>query len=1037
MASYIPNITDNTQQIPVAATMPQSNYQFLQTQMDKANAMYESGLQEVKSGYASIVNAPVTGIEANERKQKYIQQAQNKLRTLSSKDLSLPQNVAQAETAYAPFWEDDLLVTNSAYTRKIGKENSQLDSWLYSTDEETRRLYSDHNRQALQKVSGILAGTPMTKEAYNRLSLEMQEARAIPYYDIDKEIEESWKNTYGVGVDKGVGYTVTNGAGMMTAYNGPKSFDAYKTWYISQLGEKYAPQLRQQAWVETQNRREQIMAENPTITDPKQVDRLLAKDRMREIQEAYMSNINSYSNLISDYDKRINDLNIHKAAQGGNLSPSEQMEYDYLSAQMQGYIALKSELETETNSNYTEVIDGKANPNYFKTLTDIADNPVGYISKIKVNEMASTWAKGRSSITGPPKIEVNPIVEKERQWLKEDRDFSISQANLRIETAKLQLKAQELDDNLLIHAGIKNRFTGERDPRFGSKGWMGGTDNTTGLPVGLDANIADETTQVDHLQKYIKVQQDLQRPLDEAINETLDIKNPTGFGTTVLGDHGVGLNDAEMNHFSNYMKKLYKDDKTTPNEKEKIALDKVVSAMLKEGTISSSSSIKGAISLQNALAEYGNKKVATGLADLKADEAQTVRIQFARHRDNIKQLTSQYLGGKEKFDKEVLEKASKDDRFNKLLVEDEDDNGKKIKRIVEPRDIEKILPKDIYAVDENGEQIKFDKKLFAQNYLANNVKDYVNLKGEKVIEMEGIKYIIPYIPFNTKAEKNFNDFGKSIWAIYNKHGNPKDINTLRSRLVGELSGSVKYDKGILYKGLNLDPNDADTDKAEFTRGKIKQLAPIGNTTRFHIYENGSNTPTYLTNMKNGASTVEQIRGVLSSDDEQKKWIANVDFVREAGKVGITFKKDLTKSEDKQPVFAGKTVWVESTPTMKQQLMSWIPNTTISGPLITVAEGATYTSPTSLSTDGYEGTITPIEEGPDGKPTAVVVNVKYKDPKTNTIKRSRDVGYLVGPNANSMTEIWNKYQNFLNMITTNQQIASRVSSQEIAASSPAK
>lgn len=1075
MASYIPNITDNSQQIPVAATMPQSNYQFLQTQMDKANAMYESGLQEVKSGYASIVNAPVTGIEANERKQKYIQQAQNKLRTLSSKDLSLPQNVAQAETAYAPFWEDDLLVTNSAYTRKIGKENSQLDSWLYSTDEDTRKLYSDKNRQAIQEATLLLANAPMTKEGYAGLLSTIQDkAKAIPYYDIEKEALESFKEMYGAGVDKGVS-AVHLGNGMMnTVYNGPESFPAYKTWFLSQMSDKYMPQLRQQAWVEVQQRTRKVMAENPEITDPKQVNMLLAKDRMKELQEVNANAIKMNSDMMDVFANQLNDLHYQVYVnQRGRWDDSQRQQEQIIQRNLQLYTNGWENARTQS-IEYSELIDGKANDRYLKTVTDIATNPIDYLTNININKMADRWATGMASISSE-KVEVDPLEHEKKFWQNEERKHWVDvqklyQEDKKIaqEERKMALTARGQAYDLYKATGKLTPF-GKTDPGFrgggsgsGKSGWASGS-TWNGIP---DPDISPVTTNVQKVNVVLEAEKAIKKPLYDAVmGQQLDITSPGGFGTIVLGQNGLQMSDKNMEIFRNYMGKMMEQGKVPPTPEEAAQWNSVKEKLYKEGVIKSVKDITGPMTMFSALNSYA-EKVSKKLGSSTLDNKKDLQDALALSAQGISSSMQQYIDGRNKFDS-ILQQSlmnSPTGEPNPLVVVE---NGKK--RLIQGTDIYKDAPG--LELSSGNETLKMSPKEFADAMATGRVevREPETLGSHTSglfssnwdIKIDGVEYKVnrltaPENARNTNLtlngivkerpkdlvlqdygfeaigdRNNRSDIADALWRYTNgtKLGNINEFSNKWKKANENVASTLGYKDGLVYQAAGYDVNDQDEDKANFGVGLAKEASLIANTHSFYEYPSGEKDPVmYQPTKADDAQKIAQIRNVLSSDTQIRDKVAKVEVIKGLGEVAITFKEQYGKD---RPDFAGKTIYMKYTPTAKGKYMDAIPSGVVSGPMADLLNGKVYKSSELMNNSGRTWELTPMNKDAQGNYTLAMLNIAFTD--SSGVKQSKRIPIpLVGPYAKSPMQISQMLQQddaayFMNASTTR-----KVNSQTIAA-----
>ena len=127
MATPYAQITDSSQSLQPA--LNNVDYSFLQQGLAKRSLDFEQGLSQIKNDYSSILNAPLTSTENVEQRKQYIGQIQEGLKKVATTDVSLPQNVTQAENLYAPFWKDSDILIDQAATKHLQNQfqNAETD----------------------------------------------------------------------------------------------------------------------------------------------------------------------------------------------------------------------------------------------------------------------------------------------------------------------------------------------------------------------------------------------------------------------------------------------------------------------------------------------------------------------------------------------------------------------------------------------------------------------------------------------------------------------------------------------------------------------------------------------------------------------------------------------------------------------------------------------------------------------------------------------------------------------------------------------
>src|SRR5690606_35067623 len=113
-------------------------------------------------------------------REQYIHSAQQKLKDISSVDLSRPENIAEAKKVFAPFWEDKDLAADAARTKIMNDAIQRGYDFLNSADEKERNKFwmtgIEYVQNGLKELSGANRGDGSIQRVTPR--------RYIPAYDV-------------------------------------------------------------------------------------------------------------------------------------------------------------------------------------------------------------------------------------------------------------------------------------------------------------------------------------------------------------------------------------------------------------------------------------------------------------------------------------------------------------------------------------------------------------------------------------------------------------------------------------------------------------------------------------------------------------------------------------------------------------------------------------------------------------------------------------------------------------------------------------
>lgn len=244
MASFIPNITDDSKSFNTSVGSP--DFGFLQQNLYKSNQQYEQGLSQIKQDYSTITSAPLTNGENIDKRNEYVSQIQEGLKKVAPTDVSLPQNVQQAEQLYAPFWKDEDLLYDMSKTKSIQNEFQKAESARTSDKDEVRSTYDPASLGPINNARTQLYNAKRGDGSISKVNVPQW----TPFINLDKDVSDwkikdkpeiSWTDNY--HTDPNTGKQIFDPEHLYTHYNGPKTLNAWTTMVNRQIGDRANPQF--------------------------------------------------------------------------------------------------------------------------------------------------------------------------------------------------------------------------------------------------------------------------------------------------------------------------------------------------------------------------------------------------------------------------------------------------------------------------------------------------------------------------------------------------------------------------------------------------------------------------------------------------------------------------------------------------------------------------------------------------------------------------------------------------------------------------
>jgi hypothetical protein len=156
MATYLQGVTDY---IPEFQPF-QPDLNFYGNVLQTKQTQYDSNWKAINNIYGQYFYADLTRENNIEKKDELLKQIDFNLKRVSGLDLSLDQNVQQATQVFKPFYTDDLLMKDMAWTKNYVTDRQRGLALKNSKNKEDQGMYwdtgiryMDYMREDFKKVS--------------------------------------------------------------------------------------------------------------------------------------------------------------------------------------------------------------------------------------------------------------------------------------------------------------------------------------------------------------------------------------------------------------------------------------------------------------------------------------------------------------------------------------------------------------------------------------------------------------------------------------------------------------------------------------------------------------------------------------------------------------------------------------------------------------------------------------------------------------------------------------------------------------------
>lgn len=575
MASYLPSVTDTLPELPLY----QPNMGFFQQMLQRKSAQYEQGYSQVKSAYDSILNAPLSDQANIATRDEYVRQAKDKLKNLASVDLSQQENVDSANGVFAPFWEDNMLLMDSAFTKSTQEEMQKGMRLRDSKNKEDRDQYSDIAMQYLANGLEPLKNAGRNPDAYKNL----EKRRFTPFVN-----EKEYWNTQAKNMNFEVNWSDPSGPYLINTKNGQRAEQSFRAFAEGMISPQMENQYKVIGTVEKEGRIKQVKAQFPGVND-KQALEYIAKDVITDVRKNYKTALTGLTDESATVQSKLDAfVTLGKTTP---LTAAQENRYREL-ADYQDKLAEQIKAKTKE----FEGVADDSGANAIEVHNNIVDNPDYYFTKLSRSRSINNWAAAASSNTSK-KVEINPV------W-KEQNDVAYQQ-----QTLNLQNRRENREDAQFDFEQEKFEWTKLHPTKSGS-GSEGSTDangNYTPSASELDrANVLGAgTTDVTRAGSALDIYQGRQ-------NQRLAVADDAIYSMEGLGNIAAKLPGVNTQDVVNYFSAMKRGEQgrrvnpeyTTDLTPEEKASKSVIDQALKGKT---GISITGPGTLKNAMLAYSQQ----------------------------------------------------------------------------------------------------------------------------------------------------------------------------------------------------------------------------------------------------------------------------------------------------------------------------------------------------------------------------------------------------------------------------------------------
>ena len=207
MASYINNIAQNAQIAEVLPFTP--DWQFLSSAQQTLSDMQTKAFESFADKYSTYLKQDLTRQDTLAFREKFLKEADNKIKIVSGTDLTDPRNLQNAGSIFNELTNNKLYIADIMQTKAIKKGLETAQAFATAPDAAARALYNPYSQKLLQYAQRDFMNASSDE------AVRMQTPTYVPGVDF-RTLSKKVLDDYGMNVeyDEQSGtylYTYTNG----------------------------------------------------------------------------------------------------------------------------------------------------------------------------------------------------------------------------------------------------------------------------------------------------------------------------------------------------------------------------------------------------------------------------------------------------------------------------------------------------------------------------------------------------------------------------------------------------------------------------------------------------------------------------------------------------------------------------------------------------------------------------------------------------------------------------------------------------------
>ena len=425
MATYLQGVQDYIPQFQPY----QPDLNLYSNVLQTKQTQYDTAWKSLNNIYGQYFYSDLTRDSNIERKDEILKNVDFNLKRVSSLDLSLDQNVNQAVQVFKPFYEDQFIMKDMAWTKNFNNQKGRAEGFKNSDDEKDRSQYWDTGTRAMDYMKDEF------RKASDDDSLSFRNAEYTPYVNVQEKASKIAKDA-GLSVES-IEFS-QDGRWIVKNTNGEQLIEPLSKLFESQLGSDPSVQAvyQTQAYV---NRKDYAYSNAAQFGgDENAAEMKYLETGFTMLKEQNQQRYNSLQIQSTAYGSKIDD--IKKQIANGTATPKAKLALAQYEQGKQINDSVLARVESENKilngdqTNATASTSGFINPyGDLKSLRYKVDTGMASsLMEKDLDEAAEIFAYKGAKVN----MEANPFAIK-----AEEHSYRMQEANVR---GQYMLKAAEM-----------------------------------------------------------------------------------------------------------------------------------------------------------------------------------------------------------------------------------------------------------------------------------------------------------------------------------------------------------------------------------------------------------------------------------------------------------------------------------------------------------------------------------------------------------------------------------------------------------------